>query len=39
MISRALTKTDGVVKANVNLTTNKADVDFDEKKTGCRQAH
>ena len=33
LINRALNKVDGVVKANVNLTTNKATVEFDENKT------
>jgi len=32
LIDRSLNKVDGVKKANVNLTTNKATVDFDEKK-------
>jgi Cu+-exporting ATPase len=32
IINRALNKVDGVIKANVNLTTNKATVEFDEKK-------
>lgn len=32
LVNRALSKTDGVINANVNLTTNKASVEFDEKK-------
>ncbi|MBD3354914.1 heavy metal translocating P-type ATPase [Candidatus Woesearchaeota archaeon] len=33
VIGRALNKTKGVKKANVNLTTNKATIEFDDKKT------
>lgn len=32
VINKALNKTDGVIKANVNLTTNKATIEYDEKK-------
>ena len=34
LINRALNKKEGVEKANVNLTTNKATVTFDESKVG-----
>ena len=33
LIDSSLNKAEGVKKANVNLTTNKATVEFDEKKT------
>jgi len=32
VINKALTKTDGVVKSNVNLTTNKATIQYNENK-------
>ncbi len=33
LINRALNKVDGVIKANVNLTTNRATIEFEETKT------
>jgi len=33
LINKALNKQDGVIKANVNLTTNKGTVEYDETKT------
>ena len=37
LINRALNKIDGVKEANVNLTTNKATVEFDESQTNTLQ--
>ena len=34
VINKALDKTDGVVKANVNLSTNKATIEYDDAKVG-----
>jgi Cu+-exporting ATPase len=33
VLTKALEKTKGVKKASINLTTNRADIDFDDKKT------
>ncbi len=37
LINKALDKVDGVSKANVNLTTNKATIEFDKKKTSINE--
>jgi len=34
IISRALSRSDGILKANVNLSTNKASVEYDDSKIG-----